>query len=93
INKVGSGGLFLSDPVTEENVWQRSCADGRAGVGGSAKVGPTLYGCQVPGGNKYSDEITGNAILQSLLHDYYPYLNYDSAMEINTHGSYSNYNA
>jgi len=93
VNKLVSGQLFGVDPVTGESVWERSCADGRAGVGGSAKVGPTLYGCQVASGNKYSDANSGAAILDSLLKNYRPYLNYDSAMNINTHGSYSNYNA
>ena len=27
------------------------------------------------------------------MHDYFPYLNYDGALVVNTHGSYSNYNA
>ena len=90
INKVPLGALYGPDPVTGENVWERSCADGRAGTG--AYTSPTLYGCVVPSGNKYSDP-SGNALLQSLLHNYFPYLNYDQALIINTHGSYSNYNA
>jgi len=73
VNKIGSGGLFADDPVTGENVWDTSCAQG-------------LYKCVVPSGNTQVG-------LQSLLKNYRPYLNYDSAMNINTHGSYSNYNA
>jgi len=82
INKIPIGGLYGADPVTGENVWAQSCADGRAGTYGT----PTLYGCTVPSGNAYQS-------LNSRIHDYYPYLNYDNAMFINTHGSYSNYNA
>jgi len=82
INKVGQGAFYGPDPITGENVWAQSCADGRNGVYGT----PTLYGCQVPSGNAYHS-------LKSLQHDYYPYLNYDQALIVNTHGSYSNYNA
>jgi hypothetical protein len=38
-----------------------------------------LYKCAVPSG--------------SALQDYFPYSNYDQALVVNTHGSYSNYNA
>jgi len=82
INKVPVGALFGPDPVTGANVWEQSCADGRNGVYGT----PSLYGCVVPSGNAYHST-------NSLLHDYFPYLNYDQALDINTHGSYSNYNA
>jgi hypothetical protein len=87
INKIGIGGLYGADPVTGENVWEESCAAGRAQGGANA-----LYGCVVPSGNAWKNPITGNSDA-SLMKNYYPYLNYDAAMEINTHGSYSNYNA
>jgi len=82
INKIPIGALFGADPVTGENVWAQSCADGRNGVYGA----PTLYGCTLPSGNAYHS-------LSSKMHDYFPYLNYDQALIVNTHGSYSNYNA
>ena len=84
INKIPLGALYGADPLTGGNVWEQSCADGRAGTG--AYTSPTLYGCIVPSGNAYQS-------VNSLIHDYQPYLNYDVAMDINTHGSYSNYNA
>jgi hypothetical protein len=87
INKIPIGGLFGADPITGENVWEESCAAGRAQGGANA-----LYGCVVPSGNAWQNPITGIND-NSLIHDYFPYLNYDQALNLNTHGSYSNYNA
>ena len=44
INKIPLGALYGPDPVTGANVWETSCADGRAGTYGT----PTLYGCTLP---------------------------------------------
>ena len=78
INKIPLGALYGPDPVTGENVWEQSCADGRAAG--------NLYGCVLPSGNPYGS-------LNSRMRNYFPYLNYDGALIVNTHGSYSNYNA
>jgi len=87
INKVPLGGFFGPDPVTGENIWQESCAAGRTQGGATA-----LYGCNIPSGNTWTNPVTGVAD-KSVQHDYYPYQNYDQALIVNTHGSYSNYNA